>query len=355
MSVVRFHRKHAIHVGFVPLIDAAPLIVAAELGYFADEALDVQLERQIGWGNVRDKLTYGQIHASHALIGMVPASVAGVESYHEPLVSLMSLGAGGCAITVNLRLGEMADGPKSPALWRRFLGRPLNLAHVFSCSTHHYLLLEYLTKAGLTIGRDAHLCVMPPPQLAGHLRAATLDGFCVGEPWNTLAVHERRGTIVVATTELAPDHPEKVLAVTRQWYESHRPAAEGLVRAALRGCAFCENPANRSRLTEILAAPQYLALEETVVAKSLSIDEWFHSNRRRPRFRTFARNVTVPRTESVEWIVRKMIQWGHLPDDVDVQRLASASIVTDVYEEAIASLGSEKPKLTNTAELGALR
>jgi nitrate/nitrite transport system substrate-binding protein len=332
--------KHAIHIGFVPLIDAAPLIAASELGYFADEGLDVRLERQIGWGNVRDKLTYGQLHASHALVGMPAASVAGMDYYHEPLVGLMSLGAGGNAITIDPRLAQHTDGPKSAQLWRRHLGRPLNVAHVFSSSVHHYFLREYLSSAGLIMDRDAHVCVLPPPQLVMHLKSESIDGFCVGEPWNTLAMMEGRGTIVAATTELMADHPDKCLAVSRRWFEQNRPAAESIVRATIRGCDFCEDAGNRSRLTELLAAEPYLDLNEEVIAKSLSIDEWLKPGVRRPRFRTFSRPATVPAVHHVEWLVNKMIRWGHLPADTNARRIAAASITTDTYNEAVGALAA---------------
>ena len=68
-----------------PPATAAPLIAAQELGYFADEGLHVVLQRQIGWGNVRDKLTFGELHASHALLAMAPLSVLGREQFAEPL------------------------------------------------------------------------------------------------------------------------------------------------------------------------------------------------------------------------------------------------------------------------------
>jgi ABC-type nitrate/sulfonate/bicarbonate transport system substrate-binding protein len=333
-------RVGLIDLGFVPLIDAAPLLVADQLGYFTDEGLDVRLQRQIGWGNVRDKLTYGQLEASHALVGQPPASVAGLTAFPEPLVALMSLGTGGNAITVATRLGHLSDAERTPALWRRTLGRPLNLAHVAAASTHHYLLRDFLVAGGLDPDRDAVLSVIPPPQMAGHLRTEVLDGFCSGEPWNTLAMMERRGTIVAATTQLRPDHPEKVLAVTRRWYEANRVPAESLVRATLRACDFCEARANRGRLTEILARPEYLGIDESVIEKSLAIDEWFQPNTKRPAFRSFARKATEPRVEAVEWVVRKMVRWGQLPRDVDPRRIAAASIVTDAYTEAAASLAS---------------
>jgi ABC-type nitrate/sulfonate/bicarbonate transport system substrate-binding protein len=331
MSVqfTRALNKHSIYVGFVPLIDAAPLIVAEVLGYFVDEGLDVQLDRQIGWGNIRDKLSYGQVHAAHALIGMPPSSVADVDGYHEPLLALMNLGTGGNAITV---APQLADLPAEN--WRRMLGRQLNMAHVFSCSSHHYLLRDYLSRNGLVCDRDVALCVVPPPQLVGQLGEYLLDGFCVGEPWNTLAMLQGRGQIVAATTELLPDHPEKVLAVTRRWYQQNLVRAESLVRATLRGCDFCEAPANRSRLTEILAREEYLALDENVIDKSLSIDSWLKPGVRRPQFRSFARSTTKPDVRPVEWIVRQMIRWGHLPSDADPQRLADASIATEAFTEA---------------------
>jgi nitrate/nitrite transport system substrate-binding protein len=337
----RLHiRVPQIDLGFVPLIDAAPLIVADYLGYFADEGLDVRLQRQIGWGNVRDKLTYGQLEASHALVSYSPASVAGMAAFPEPLVSLMSLGTGGNAITFATRLGHLNDGERTPALWRRMLGRPLKLAHVAIASAHHYLLRDYLATGGLDPDRDAVLSVIPPPQMAGHLRTEVLDGFCSGEPWNTLAMMERRGTIVAATTQLRANHPEKVLAVTRRWYDANRVPAESLVRATLPACDFCEAKSNRGQLTEILARPEYLSIDEAVIEKSLSIDEWFQPNVKRAAFRSFARKATEPCVADVEWIVRKMVHWSQLPHGIDPHRIATASIATDTYAQAVASLAS---------------
>jgi two-component system, oxyanion-binding sensor len=324
--------KHTIRIGFVPLIDAAPLIAAEANGYFVDEGLDVRLDRQIGWGNIRDKLSFGQIHAAHALVGMPPASIAGLHGYPEPLVALMALGSGGNAITVSPELADHA-----PATWRRVLGRPLNLAHVFSASSHHYLLRDYLSRATLIPDRDALLCVMPPPQLVGQLTENLLDGYCVGEPWNTLAVMQKRGAIVAATTELIADHPEKVLAVTKRWYQQNRMTAECLVRAALRGCDFCDDESHHGRLTELLARRDYLDLDEDVIDRSLLIDSWVKPGVRRPRFRSFDRASTRPRVEHVEWIVRQMMRWGHLPGDIDPHRLASASVAAEPYTEAAST------------------
>lgn len=349
ISQAREASKHAVHVGFVPLIDAAPLIVARELGYFSDEGLDVCLDPQIGWGNVRDRLTYGQLHASHAPLGMVPASLTGQSFYDEPLGILICLGAGGNAITVSRSLAALGNGPGMAAKWRRQLDRPLSLAYVFSFASHHFFLRELLQAAGLHAQRDATLSVLPPTQMAGLLESGVLDGYCVGEPYNTLAVMRGCGEIIKATTEFVPDHPEKVLAVTRKWHRQNPIAAERLVRATIRGCDFCDNPANHGRLVEILARPEYLNLSEEVIARSLSIDSWLRPIARRPRFRTWARGTTEPRASAVEWVLRQMIRWGNLSPDTNYVAIAEQSLIPEPYQNAVSAMS--RPAKRSTAIL----
>jgi two-component system, oxyanion-binding sensor len=339
-------RPSVVRIGFVPLVDAGPLVAAAECGFFADEGLDVRLEQQIGWGNVRDRLMYGELHASHAPIGMVPASAARLAHYDEPLSVLVGLGTGGNAITIAASLVDAGDGTTAPARWRKRLGRTLNLAHVFSVATHHYAIRRLLDAAGLQIDADARLCVLPPAQMSGLLKRGAIDGYCAGEPWNTLAVIQKTGTIFCATTEFTPDHPEKVLAVTKRWLTSNVAIAERIVRAIVRGCDFCEDLANRSRLVEILADPRYLAVDEDVIAKSLSIDEWLRPGVGRPRFRSFGRAATVPSVASLDWIINEMIRWGQLPATTDIARLSRECVNTSVYATAIASLKRPDPSST---------
>ena len=105
-NVTRESTSPLVRVGFVELIDAAPLIAAFELGFFAEEGLSVSLERQIGWGNVRDKLIYGHLDASHAVLGLSPLSLLGRDRFPAPLTTIMSLGTGGNAITLSRNLTD---------------------------------------------------------------------------------------------------------------------------------------------------------------------------------------------------------------------------------------------------------
>jgi nitrate/nitrite transport system substrate-binding protein len=322
-------------VGFVPLIDAAPLIVARELGYYADEGLDVSLHRQIGWGNVRDKLTFGHLHASHALLGMAPFSVLGTDDFAEPLVAIAALGAGGNAITLSRQLVAMgATSAEALArLIRQRQGKPLVLAHVFSCSTHHYLLRQWLASAAIDPDADVHLCVLPPPQMVRQLAEGFLDGFCVGEPWNALASCEQQGTTVAATTQLVPDHPEKVLAVGRRWLAANRPTAERLVRAVLWGCAYCADPAHAPALARMLCP--YLDLPAEVLGSTLSAGAGF---------RSWAPASTFPSATHAAWLLDLMRKWGHVPAGADLIAVARESVDAQPYRAAATSLGWECPE-----------
>jgi ABC-type nitrate/sulfonate/bicarbonate transport system substrate-binding protein len=337
-----------LNIGFVPLIDAAPLIVAFELGYFVDEGLHVALNRQIGWGNVRDKLTFGQLDASHALLGMPPLSMLGKEMFVEPLVAIAGLGAGGNAITLSRRLTNIGvnSAVKLHEHIRRRQGKPLVFAHVFSCSTHHYLLREWLAAADIQPDKDVHLCVLPPPQMVRQLAKGLLDGFCVGDPWNVLAEKDQQGVIVAATTDLYPDHPEKVLAVSRKWLERNFDAATGLVRAVVRACEFCQDPENWVRVSRIISGVRYLDQSAELIAKSLA----FNMPGSRNRFRDWSPATLAPKAAHVEWILKQMIRWGHLSREADVASVASSCVDSAAYEAALKSMPSTRSSIQTIPE-----
>jgi ABC-type nitrate/sulfonate/bicarbonate transport system substrate-binding protein len=359
-----------LRIGFVPLIDAAPVIAAQERGYFAEEGLAVTLHRQVGWANIRDKLSFGHLDAAHALLGMPLASHLGRDSFSEPLVSVMGLGSGGNAITIRRELYELAGGGvKSAADLARVikenprLGRPM-VGHVFGSSMHHYLVREWLASGGIDPDRDVQLCVIPPPQMTEHMKGGYLDVFCVGEPWNTVATRQGTGVTLLATTDILPRHPEKVLAVGRRFAEANGglggATMTALVRAVLRGCMWCAEmaaggmPGTASPLTEMLARPEYLAQPQEVVRASLSLDRDFGVNRiqksNRPAswvVRSFAPEMsggTFPNKMHAVWMMREMIRWGHLHAGADVRSIAENCCDTTAYRAAATMLGVGCPQ-----------
>jgi len=351
-------------IGFVPLIDAAPIIAAKEMGFFADEGLAVTLHRQVGWANVRDKLSFGHLDAAHALLGMPLASHLGRDSFSEPLVSVMGLGCGGNAITVRRGLFEM--GVKSAAdlgvLLKTHPGMgKLLVGHVFGSSMHHYLVREWLASGGIDPDKDVTLCVIPPPQMSDHMKGGYLDVFCVGEPWNTVAERQGAGVRLVATTDIVPRHPEKVLAMSRRFAQNAGGVGgetiTSMVRAVLRGCMWCAERlagGNISALAQILARKEYLSQPPELLEESLKIDRKFGPSRVQERVRptdwvvrSFSPEMaggTFPNKMHTVWMLREMMRWGHLHAGADVMDIAQRCSDITAYRQAATTLGVGCPE-----------
>jgi two-component system, oxyanion-binding sensor len=342
-----------LRIGFVPLIDAASLIVAKEHGLFRAEGLDVQLHRQIGWANVRDKLTFGHLDASHALMGMPLISHLGRDWFVEPLVAIMALGSGGNAMTLGREFAEAGiDSAASLGAWLRSHqnSRQLIIGHVFGCSMQNYLLRDWLASAGIDPDRDVRLCVIPPPQMPEHMAKGYLDGFCVGEPWNTLAEERGCGSVIACGNDIIPNHPEKVLAVTQRWAKQHPETLEPLIRAVLRACVYCQDPANQPELAALLARPEYVGVPVESIARCLAAgpgDLGSAAQRRARqgnwRIRSFAAEHTFPSKLHPAWLLREMIRWHELSPETDVLDLASRCSMTEPYRAAAAALGIACP------------
>lgn len=332
-----------LRIGFVDLLDAAPLIAAQELGFFRDEDLTVILRRQLGWGNIRDRLTFGDLDAAHALLGMPLFSHLRLGGFIEPLVAVMNLSAGGNAITMGRRLinASVRDANDLARHVRTTSShaRPV-LAHVFNCSMHHFLLRQWLASGGVNPDRDVHLRVFPPNQMPGHMARGHVDGFCAGEPWNTIVERDGVGEITAMTTDILPDHPEKILATTARFAKANRAVLMPMIRAVLRGCQFCSDSKNRGALAELLARPEYLNLPAGDLYASLSPRG---GRARVTAVQSFATAHTFPSRNHTAWIASQMVRWGQLPAESNVYAMAENCCDASAYRAAADSLDLEFP------------
>ncbi len=345
-------------MGFVPLIDAAPLIVAHELGFFEDVGLRVQLQRQIGWGNIRDRLLFGQLDAAHALLGLSVMSAVDANGGVPPILNVMSLGTGGDAITLSRRLID--QGVTTAATLAKLLRNtrhptPPQFGHVFGCSVHHYLLREWLARAEINPDEQISLNVVPPMLTASHMAQGYLDGFCVGEPWNLLAQRERTGQIVALTTDILASHPDKMLAIRRSLLDEDPSTVFRLIESLIHACKYCVDPANHLELARMLARPEYLDVDAEAIAASLSLDRQFNlrpsiQHFRKPdwHMRSFSPASLFPNVGAGVWLLEQMIRWGHVASDVDPMAVSVASTHTASYREAAATLGVECPPVDFT-------
>ncbi len=356
MAAARHRSSPSVRVGFVALIDAAPLIVAQELGFFDDVGLRVQLHRQIGWGNIRDRLLFGQLDAAHALLGIAVTSAIAAdasESAAPPILNVMSFGTGGDAITLSRRLID--QGITTAATLARSLRQvrtaaELNFGHVFGCSVHHYLLREWLARGQIHPDNDLRLTVVPPILAASHMADGYLDGFCVGEPWNLLAQRQRIGQIVALTTDIMPSHPDKMLAIRRSLLDEDPSTVFRLIEGLIRACQFCADASHHLELSRLLARPEYLDVDAEAIAASLSLDRQFNlrpsiSHFRKPdwHMRSFSPASLFPNVGAGHWLIEQMIRWGHVSPEVDPLAISNLVTHTASYREAADTLAIETP------------
>ena len=277
--------SRALHIGFIPLVDAAALIVAVDKGFAAAEGLDITLAREVSWSNVRDKLNIGLFDAAHLLAPVAIASSLGLAHVKVPILAPFNLGLNGNAITVSSALhaailGELDGDRFDPLATARALARvvaarrnsghePLTFAMTFPFSTHNYQLRFWMAAGGVDPDEDVRLVVLPPPFMVESLENGHVDGFCVGAPWNSIAVDHGVGHILHFVADILVRAAEKVLAIRQGWSEKNPDVVAGLVRAMSRAAEFVEEPGNRAEVARMLARPERIGVDAEVVLRTL--------------------------------------------------------------------------------------
>lgn len=267
---------------YLRLTDSAPLIVAREMGLFARFGLEVQLQRETSWATLRDKLIGGVADAAAMLAPMPLTLKQALPHCEERLLTGLILSCNGNAITLSTELharlglsaadaGGAAGSALAAYLRRRTPGAtPLKLATVYPFSSHTLQLRHWLRSSGIDPDRDLQIQALPPEQMVERLKRGDIDGYCVGEPWNTIAAQRGLGTIVAACNALLPAMPEKVLAATESWHARNPRTHLALRAALLQACSWLADRGQRRDAATILAREEYLDLEPGSLAPSLN-------------------------------------------------------------------------------------
>jgi ABC-type nitrate/sulfonate/bicarbonate transport system substrate-binding protein len=329
-------------VGFVPLTDCAPLVMAQELGLYRKYGLRVKLERELGWATVRDKIIYRELEAAHALAAMPAIATLGLGSITCECVTALVLNLNGNAITLSndLRKRGVRDGGTLREETKRGpRDKVLTFGVVFPFSSHRHLLRKWLAAHGIDPERVVRIVVVPPPQMANNLKAGHLDGFCAGEPWNSVAVQSRAGWCAATSMELDPGHPEKVLMVRREFAVKRRTEHVALVAALLEACEFCAAPENRERIGTILARPEFVGVPAGILRRGMSgkFDFDRESAQALPEFCVFHGNgVNEPAGDKAAWVLELIRASGLCPTPSVLDfNLARRVFRADIFDQAV--------------------
>lgn len=349
-------------IGYVPLTDCAPIIMARELGLFKKYGIPVELSREIGWATIRDKIIYGELDAAHALAAMPFAATLGLGSIVSECVAgiVLSLHGNGITLSKDLRERGVVDAKTLRHEIERSRGERLyTFGVVFPYSTHHYLLRQWLLSGGINPDEDVNIVVVPAPSTFGHLKSGNLDGYCVGEPWNTMAIKEGIGWAAATSIDLAPGHPEKVLLTQRAFAEGNPDEYTALLAALIESCAWCDRHENRERLVETLAQPHYINVPKAAVRASLmdAFDYGYGRTETLGDFHVFHRYAAnEPSPEKAAWVLNHLVREQHPDKGVSASaQLLQKVFRRDFFLKALALTGADKtstdPQLKSTHEL----
>lgn len=352
---------HPLRAGFIPLVDAAPLIVARELGFAEEEGLALHLERAPSWSALRDRLVFGQIEAAHMLAPVPVAMALGLGGVAQRLDAVQVLSVGGSVIGVSLPLAARLRGAghdfgfaDAQAAGRALVagaGERLRIGVPFPFSMHAELLQYWLRG----LGQALDVRTVPPPLMAQAMASGEIDAFCVGEPWGSIAVETGVGELLLPTTAIWSFPPEKVLAVRHDWAEDWPDLTGRLMRAVWRAGRWLATPGNLTTAAEILARPGHINVSAEILDRALThrlVISPSGEERQVPQFQEFfGGGATFPWRSQAAWIAARLAE-RHGLDPVAAQE-ARRVFRTDLYRRHLGPAGAELPVASEKLE-GAL-
>ncbi len=367
--------------GFLPLTDSAILIAAKERGFASDEGIALDLIRETSWANVRDKLAVGQFEIAHALAPMPIAANLGLTPFDTRLIAPMALGLGGNAITVSNRLlAEMlhqhpfemmnarAAGEALASVVRAGQGggrKRLQFGVVHPFSGHNFELRYWLSASGIEPERDIEIVILPPSLMADALAGGQIDGYCVGEPWNSVGVARGAGRIIATKSSIWASSPEKVLAVREDWANENAATLHALLRALYRSAEWCGEPSNYGELAELMSSPAYLGQPADVILPALDGSILGQAGLGQTGlgqagaaatsdfFQPHSRAATFPWQSHALWFYSQMVRWGYVNHSAAHAEIARRSYRPDIYRTVLAGIGAPVPAANSKVE-GAL-
>lgn len=365
--------KPDLKLGFIKLTDMAPLAIAWEQGFFMDEGLFVELEAQANWKVLLDGVVTGSLDGAHMLAGQPLGATIGYGTQAD-IITAFSMDLNGNGITVSNDVWEQmrphiddnGDGKPAhpisavalkPVIEQyRDKGERFRMGMVFPVSTHNYELRYWLAAGGLnpgfyapqrgdtsgTLEADVHLSVTPPPQMPATMEAGTIQGYCVGEPWNQQAVFKGIGVPVITDYQLWKNNPEKVFGLAKEFTEQNPNTTLAITKALIRAAIWLDenDNANRPAAVEILSRPEYVGADYEVIANSMTGFFEFEKGDKRdiPDFNVFFRyNATYPFYSDAVWYLTQMRRWGQIDEakpDSWYDEVAKSVYKPEIYLQA---------------------
>jgi nitrate/nitrite transport system substrate-binding protein len=353
-SFTAINAQEPVKLGFIPLTDCSPIVMAKELGLFKKYGVEVIVTKESSWANVRDKILTGELDGAHCLYSM-PFSVytgVGGKAGSEMKIAMM-LNVNGQAITLSNdfcgKVGFKQMNKVAPVVAAKLKAeKEVTFAMTFPGGTHDLWLRNWMAVAGLN-QKAVKIITIPPPQMVANMKVGNMDGFCVGEPWGGVAVKQGVGFTQIATQDIWKDHPEKALVVNKDFSAKRKADLVKVMKAVMEACKWLDVPANRKKAAAIIGKAPYVNAPAEVIENRLMGNYDLGCNQGVEvydnDYMLFHKGglVNYPRKSHAIWAMAQFVRFGYLKETPDYKAIADKLILQDLYEEVAASMKVKVP------------
>jgi nitrate/nitrite transport system substrate-binding protein len=343
-----------VRLGFIPLTDCSPIVMAKELGLFKKYGVEVIVTKESSWANVRDKILTGELDGAHCLYSM-PFSVytgVGGKAGSEMKIAMM-LNVNGQAITLSNdfcgKVGFKQMNKITPVVAAKLKAeKEVTFAMTFPGGTHDLWLRNWMSIAGLN-QKAVKIITIPPPQMVANMKVGNMDGFCVGEPWGGVAVKQGIGFTQIASQDIWKDHPEKALVVNKDFSSKRKADLVKVMKAVMEACIWLDNPSNRKKAAAIIGRAPYVNAPADVIEARLMGDYNLGCNQGTQvyskDYMLFHKGgmVNYPRKSYAIWAMAQFVRFGYLKEAPNYKAIADKLILQDLYEEVAKSMKVKVP------------
>lgn len=347
--------KEVIRLGFIPLTDCAPIVMAKELGLFEKYGVNVEVTKEASWANVRDKILTGELDGAHCLFSMpfsVYTGVGGKEGSEMRIAMVLSNNGQAISLSKDFcgKVGFKQTNKIAPVVAAKLKAeKEVTFAMTFPGGTHDIWLRYWLAAAGVN-QKTSKIITIPPPQMVANMKVGNMDGFCVGEPWNGVAVKQGIGFTEIASQDIWKHHPEKALVVNREFSEKRREDLKNVMKAVLEACKWLDNHANRKKAAEIIGKASYVNAPADVIEARLMGDYNLGCDQGTQiytdNYMLFHRGgeANFPRKSHAIWFMTQFMRFDYLKDAPNFKLIADRIIMQDLYKEVAASMKIKIPE-----------
>lgn len=358
-------------IGFLPLVDACLPILAREHGFAEEEGVSLSFVKDMSWATVLDRLLYGHSDAAHLIAPLAIGTTLGRGRPAQALSVPFVLGLNGNAVTLRPEIarrvrpeGQIGDPAKVGAALKEIAeerkagGKPLTFGVVHRYSSHNYMLRYWLAACGIRPDADVEITTVAPPFCADALKQGDVDGICVGEPWNSVAVEQGAGEIVLSTAQIWRRGVEKVLALREQVLDEKRESVQRLIRALCKAGAHFVDPLNWELNAGILARREYLDGSADLIRRAISDRLLIARGGATVHYPDFMfqyrEAANFPWVSQAQWLYTQMVRWDGIAFDPADAAKAGRVFRPDIYRSALMGTGEPLPGASSKVE-GSLR